>query len=80
MKNQRNADADERNRTQPWHKDEFCTVNGMDMVYRWNYDNEMEVMVPGRRRGFTIRQLRDSGYAVRLPITVRACKDLGVEQ
>jgi hypothetical protein len=35
------------NYTHPWHDDEMCRVNGIPLCYRFNFDNEIEVMMPG---------------------------------
>lgn len=83
MKFNRNASPDERNITQRWHKDELCVVTSQyreyELVYRWNSYDEMEVMIPGMLGGYTVRQLRDRGLAVRLPRNVRSGEALRPE-
>lgn len=64
------------NYTHPWHDDELCRVNGIPLCYRFNFDNEIEVMMPGfgaggRSKGMTPNRITRLGMTFTAPKFLR---------
>lgn len=66
----------EFNYTQPWHPDELCHVNGIPLCYRFNFDNDIEVMMPGfgvfgRSKAMTLNRITRAGMVFTPPKMIR---------
>ncbi len=64
------------NYTHPWHPDELCHVNGIPLCYRFNFDNEIEVMMPGlgafgRSKAMTPNRITRAGMVFTPPKLIR---------
>lgn len=64
------------NYTHPWHDDELCRVNGIPLCYRFNFDNDIEVMIPGAgvlrgSKAMTIAAIQKCGWTFTPPKMIR---------
>jgi hypothetical protein len=63
------------NKTAPWHEKEFARVNGIPLVYRFDADENLVVMMPGWGQPgsapVAARDLKNMGFDVEYPRIVR---------
>jgi hypothetical protein len=56
------------NKTAPWHEKELIRVNGHGLVYRFDADENLVVMMPGW-----------GGVGMSAPVSARALKNFGFD-